>query len=159
MRISYESCVSSTEVTPAKLSPPTKRKGSASSRMLKVSKQLKQADILSEVGNAASIQSASKRALQLFGKTSGVKRAAYSDSEDDDLDLYESRKKYKQASVESAESEDESSELRRARDEIYRLKKQLEEAGRRGRLHFKNVVKLQSYLNSPLLDMSAGSSV
>ena len=56
-----------------------------------MSKQLKQADILSEVGNAASIQSASKRALQLFGKTSGVKRAAYSDSEDDDLDLYESR--------------------------------------------------------------------
>ena len=145
MKISYEdileadeNCVSNTEVTPVKLNPPTKRKGSASSKILKVSKRLKEADILSEVANAASIQSASKWALQLFGKTSGVKRAACSDSEDNDLEVTSNeRKKCKQAIVESAESEDElreSAELRRARDEIYQLKKKLKEAGRRGRL-------------------------
>lgn len=60
-----EHCVSS---TPVKLTPPPKRKGSASSR------ELKEAEILSEVTNATSIQAASKQAYQLFGKTSKVKR-------------------------------------------------------------------------------------
>lgn len=90
-----EQVVSSTEVTPVKLSPPTKRKGSSSSaRMLKVSKQLKEAEILSDVAKAASIQSASKRAQHLFGNSSKTKRAkvdelitSESDEESDDLEL------------------------------------------------------------------------
>ena len=143
-----EHLVSSTDVTPVKLIPPTKRKGSASSRVLKMSKQLKEAEILSEVANVTSIQSASKRAYQLFGKTSKVKRVkadkpVSSDSEDDDLELAsKGRKKSKQATVETSESEDESdsptsgksAELRRALNEISQLKKQLEETVKSGKL-------------------------
>ena len=77
-----EHVVSSTETTPVKLSLPKKGKGSSSARVLKVSKQLKEAEILSQ---ARSIQSARKRANELFGRSSKarIEETYSSDSEDE----------------------------------------------------------------------------
>ena len=47
-----EHLVPSTDVTPVKLTPPTKCKGSVSSRVLKISKQLKEAEILGRTHKA-----------------------------------------------------------------------------------------------------------
>ena len=98
MKISFEDLleddkclVSSTDITPVKL-PPPKCNVSAASRVFKMSKQLKETEILSKVANAASIQSVSKQAYTLFGNASKVKRVkaaeqVTSDSEEDGLEL------------------------------------------------------------------------
>ena len=86
--------------------------------------KLKETEILSEVANAASIQSASKWTYTLFGKASKVKRVkaaehVTSNSEDDGVELaYErGRKKYKATSESENESDSPksgtSAELRR----------------------------------------------
>ena len=105
-----EHVVSSTETTPVKLSiPKSKGKESSAARMLKVSKKLKEAEILTE---AKSIQSASKRAMQLFGTMSKAKRVKIEDpisseSEDDLPD----------------EISEQTSKLRRALQGVHQLKK------------------------------------
>ena len=79
-----EHMVSSTEVSPVKVPPSTSRKSSTSSRVLKMSKQLKEAELMSEV---ASVQSALKGAhheddvLELAPKGQKNKRAILKTSE------------------------------------------------------------------------------
>ena len=114
-----ESAVSSTNSTPVKvvMEPKLKRGNkSAVSRMLQMSKNLKDADIMANVSHSQII-SGSKRALQLFGsKASSSKRSKidFSDSESDMEEVQEPTTR--------------SADLKRALDDIAYLKKELESA-------------------------------
>lgn len=133
MRVTWEdvleqdnSIVSSTHSSPVKLPKPASRgrKKSAASRMLEVSKALKDADIMTNVSQS-SIDSGSKRALDLFGKrASSPKRprinSEFDMPEEDDL----------------VQEPSHSNQLQKALDDIAYLKKELEMA-RSGKLKCK----------------------
>ena len=112
-----ESAVSSTNSTPVKaVSVPKPKRGnkSAASRMLQMSKNLKDADIMANVSHSQII-SGSKRALELFGSKASSSKRSKVDFSDSESDIEE-----------AVEPTTHSADLKRALNDIAYLKKELE---------------------------------
>lgn len=114
-----ENAVSSTNSTPVKAVPvPKSKRGnkSAASRMLQMSKTLKDADIMANVSQSQ-IATGSKRALELFGSKAASSKRSKVDSSDSESDIEE-----------DVQRTTHSADLKRALDDIAYLKKELEVA-------------------------------